>query len=404
MAELLTFAYDAQTDQGEPLSGTIQATDGDEARTKIEAMGLRLLDLAPAQTAVRKPRAIRGDDLIVFNQHLAQLTKAGMPIEQGLRLIAQDTRQGRLRNSINSVAEELERGTPLAQAFEAHRGQFPPLYGRLVDAGVRSNNLPAMLVNLGRHYELIHRLRAQLWQAVTYPAMVLFFLMLLTLLFGIVVAPQFDLFLKETEIPIPPFTRMLMWLGFKSPMIVVVIGALLASCFIFWFIARMAHFDQWFIQTFIVPLPMIGKLLKYSAVSRWCDALYLGVQAGLPLPEAVELAGDAVDWKSLRRDGRVLVENITQGNAVIVRGQENRPVLPLSVRTAISFAHDRQNLPDALHSLSTMYQQLAEMRLAALLAMCLPLSMLLVGGLIFFVILGLFMPLLKFISNLTSAI
>ena len=116
--------------------------------------------------------ALRGIDFITFNQQLAHLTSAGMPIERGLRLIAQDMRRGRVSSTIRQIADELDRGVPLAMAFQNHASRFPPAYGRLLEAGIRTNNLSAMLLNLGRHMETVARLRAAMWRAISYPLMV----------------------------------------------------------------------------------------------------------------------------------------------------------------------------------------------------------------------------------------
>ncbi len=87
-----------------------------------------------------------------------------MPIERGLRLIARDVRSKRLARTIEQVADQMESGKSLADAFGSHRKQFPPMYGQLVDMGVKSGRLSGILLNLGRHVELIRQLRAALWQ------------------------------------------------------------------------------------------------------------------------------------------------------------------------------------------------------------------------------------------------
>lgn len=387
--------------QGLPLTGTIQANDGDEARQKLTAMGLRLLELSSTQSPVAIPKPVRGNDLIVFNQHLAQLTQAGLPVEQSLRLIARDMSRGRLAASIEAVAEELDRGTPLAQAFEAHRGQFPSLYGKLVDAGVRASNLPGMLVNLGRHYELIHRLRATLWQTLTYPVIVFMFLMLFAAFASILVLPEFERMYRDFGTRLPALTQGILTLGHMTPVVLVMIGVLAIGSLVFWFLARLMLFDQWVVENWIVPLPLIGKLLKRNAISRWCDALSMGIDAGLPLPEAAELAGEAVGWASLRRDGREFAQSLTQGVPMQPGVDRRRWMLPVSVRTAITLAHERQNLPGTLRSLAGMYQQLAEMQLSALQAILAPVLMAVIGVIIFFTIAGLLLPMVKLFTNLT---
>src|SRR3954471_20462247 len=146
-------AYEAHSEGGYRVSGTIDAPDAETALLRLRSMRLRVNEVSPvvatngdaagpgAPGAGRRRRAVRGDDFIAFNQQLAHLAAAGLPIESGLRLIARDLRRGRLADTVKAVADDLDRGTPLGQAFDNHRARFPALYGRLLDAGVRSGNL-----------------------------------------------------------------------------------------------------------------------------------------------------------------------------------------------------------------------------------------------------------------------
>src|SRR6185503_174695 len=183
---LETFSYRAQTLEGQPLAGTIDAENVDLARSRLESLRLRVLEMAPARAAGSNGAApLRGVDFLTFNQQLAHLTSAGMPIERGLRLIAQDMRRGRVSSTIRQIADELDKGVPLAQAFAKHASRFPPAYGRLVEAGVRSNNLSGMLLNLGRHMETVARLRGGMWRAISYPLMVFIALCLVVTFIGV---------------------------------------------------------------------------------------------------------------------------------------------------------------------------------------------------------------------------
>ena len=153
---LATFIYEGRDSAGQILSGSIDAADAQAATQTLENMRVKLIRLAPAEQKPR-PKPLRTDDFLAFNQELAHLAAAGLPVEQGLRLIAQDMRSGRLASTVHEVVNELENGVPLGQAFDKYRGRFPTLYGRLIDAGVKANNLPGVLLNLGQHLELIER-------------------------------------------------------------------------------------------------------------------------------------------------------------------------------------------------------------------------------------------------------
>src|SRR2546429_172030 len=144
-----SFAYQASTADGRTIKGTIEAPDMAAARMQLVSLNLNVLSIA-AVTSARAGRRLSGEDFIAFNQQLAQLPRAGLPVERGLRLIADDLRKGRLADATRQIAADLESGEALPAAFEKRRAQFPPLYGRLIDAGIKANNLPAMLFNLGR--------------------------------------------------------------------------------------------------------------------------------------------------------------------------------------------------------------------------------------------------------------
>src|SRR5947209_3589155 len=93
-----SFAYRAQALDGQPFTGTIDAASADEARQRLEALRLRIIELAPSSSGSTAPAAaaMRGEDFLTFNQQLAYLAEAGMPMERGLRLIATDLRRGRI--------------------------------------------------------------------------------------------------------------------------------------------------------------------------------------------------------------------------------------------------------------------------------------------------------------------
>src|SRR3954449_1308583 len=98
-----TFAYQAQTYDGQPISGTIDAADLHDAARRLETLRLRVIRLDKTHAPAPRARALSEQDFTTFNQQLAQLTAAGMPIERGLRLVAEDMRSGRLAQAVRLV-------------------------------------------------------------------------------------------------------------------------------------------------------------------------------------------------------------------------------------------------------------------------------------------------------------
>lgn len=390
--QLGRFTYQAQTTHGRTFSGVLEAASADEAREMLRDMSLRVIEIERAEPA-RGAAPLTGGEFMAFNQQLAQLTAAGLPVEIGLRLIARDMRSGRLSESVRRVAADLEAGASLPDAFEKHRRLFPPLYGRLIDAGVRSNQLPAVLFNLGRHMELMQRLRGTLWRAASYPMMILLGVGFVLVFIGQVIVPQFEEIFMDFDTDMPPVTLLVFYVAKWVLPIAIGVAAAGVLWVLTWAALRAAGKSQAVLDYIVMPIPLIGTVLKRNLVARWCDALKLGVQSGLDLPASLALAGDAVASPLLKRDGEALIQTLEAG-----RGLDEHPrliVAPEAVPAAIHLASSRHDLPSLLDNLSQMYQQQAELRLATLQSTLAPVLLIVLAALIGTVVAALFLPLLK---------
>ncbi len=387
-----TFRYAAQTFDGQAMNGTIDAPSVDDASQQLKKLQLRVIEIN-AEPKPPRPKPLSKIDFAMFNQQLAHLSSAGLPVEQGLRLIAEDLDRGQLAQTVRSVADELERGTPMGEAFAKHEKQFPPLYGVLVAAGVQTGDLPGVLLNLGRHLELVARLRAALWRAAAYPIMVLGALLLVLIFLGHTVLPQFALIYKHWFVELPGLTKFLLAASYWTPLLIVIFLLAFIGLPIAWMLLRAAHLDRT-VADLALPLPIVGPVLRRELVARWCDALRLGVQAGLDLPNTIQLASNMIGSPALTRDTRVILQNVSSGQPIDDLRVRPR-VLPTTVLAVLQMAVDRSDLPSALDTLSTMYQQQAELRITAAQNLLTPLLVVLVGGVIAVVILGLFLPIIN---------
>ena len=395
---LRVFAYEAQTDDGQRVSGTMEAVDAEQAMNRLRTMRVRVLELNLTAPRPSPAKTLRGEDFIAFNEQLAQLAKAGLPLEQGLRLIATDIRGRRLKTTIEQLATELEKGTPLDQAFERYQDRFPPLYSRLIRAGVRSGDLSGMLLGLGRHLELIQRLRAMLWRTLSYPLFVLIAVGLLVSFLGIVVLPQYETIFRDFNLRLPGATEAVLALKHVAPALLVLIVAAVVLGPLLWGVLERLGYSTAIVERVLWQAPLIGPVFKANAVARWCDAVKLGVSAGMDLPGAIELAADATRSGRLWADGKEVIDVMSHGQPLV---SAKTRVLPATVPAAIQFASEAHDLPGTLSSLSEMYQRQAELRLSALPGIITPLMVLLIAVLIGFVIMALMLPLINLIQGMS---
>ncbi len=305
-----TFTYRAQTVNDRPVAGTIDAADYDAAHRLLEAMHLRVLEVAVVQ-APPPARAPRGQDFQAFNQQLAYLTQAGLPVEAGLRLIAREIRGRRMAKAIEEIATAAEAGRPLGEAFDAQRQAFPPLYGRLIDAGVRSGNLPGVLFNLGRHLEMVQRIQAVLWQNLAYPVVILIVMLLIMLGMGSFILPKFQPLFADFNTTLPGLTIAVMSFAQWLPWLLGVAVAALIVLPLLW--TSLKPLQPVIVDALLLRLPFLGAVLRAGRNARWCDALSLGIEAGLDLPQAMELATDVIGSPEVNRDAQRLLQVLKSG-------------------------------------------------------------------------------------------
>lgn len=397
---LRSFAYKAQGSDGAPLSGTIDATGVEQARRQIESLGLRITEMAPSERAPSAGRPLSNDDFIAFNRQLGYLTSAGLPMEGGLRLIADDMRSGRLATTIRAVAADLESGKSLTDVFERHRGRFPSAYGRLLEAGVRSSSLPGVLFNLARHLELMQRLRGMIWRTISYPLMVLGGLAILLIFLGIFVLPRFREIFFGFKVALPAVTQLLLSLSVIMPAALIAILALILLSPLIVLALRRMGWDGPAVDMFVLRMPLVGPIVQRSLIAGWCDALRIGVEAGLDLPSAIQLAGDTCSSPALRADGHLLDQALSEGKTAATFGRGR--VLPATVPAAINLGTANHDLPAALKGLCDLYHQQTEARLNTLPGILTPLLFLLLAGIVCIVMAGLVLPMVSLISAVSG--
>ncbi|MEJ2649078.1 MAG: type II secretion system F family protein [Sedimentisphaerales bacterium] len=193
---MATFQYNALTLDGRMMKGTIEAGSHDEANQLLKKMQLTVNSIDKAKTEKTKT-SIGRNEFLLFNQQLASITKAGIPLEKGLRELAHDVSSRSMRRLINDIASELEAGVSIEQAFEKRQKRFPPLYGKILKAGVETGRLSEMLTSLNRHLEIANQTRRIIFEAMSYPTII--FILAAVIITGMFtfIIPQFAVAIGE---------------------------------------------------------------------------------------------------------------------------------------------------------------------------------------------------------------
>ncbi|MEM6560670.1 MAG: type II secretion system F family protein [Planctomycetota bacterium] len=394
------FEYVAHDPAGRKLTGRIDADDGGGAEAALTELGLRVQSLAPTQTSTPTAKPITGDELAAFNEQLLHLTKAGLPLEQGLRLIADDMGAGSAA-TVRELADKLDAGKSPEDAVAELDGKLPPLYGKLIAAGTRSGDLPGVLLGLGQHLDLRARLRSAVWRALTYPVVLLVALLLVGGFITLVVMPQFQAVFDDFDVELPAITKLVLAVGEWFPVVlgvglVVLIGWPLVYGA---FLAR-GRGQVWVEQT-LMRVPLIGPVFRYGLVARWLNAAEVGVRGGLDLPAALQLADDAVGSPRLTRDSTLVRAAIERGGAPDDHAGHLR-TLPPAVPAAMTLAAEQADLPRTLQTLSDLYRRRAEQAVQRLPLVLLPILLGVISLVVGVLLIALLAPLVTLIQTVAG--
>ena len=392
------FRYQGMTPTGESMSGTLEADSPDRAQALLAAMQVKVYSLEPAPKEPPPTRLGRAEFLL-FNEQLAAITKAGLPLEKALRQVAGEVQSGRLRRAILELAAELEAGRPLEEAFARHQRSFPYLYGRIIQAGVRTGRLSDMLASLSRHLEMAGQTRRIVQDALTYPALILTLASIIVTGLLLYVVPTFRSAFEETvgvlgarQLAVPWNVAALFWMSDHVARLWILLGCLVGGLVALRLLLATSDAGRRWWERGVMAVPALGRLYHRTHLARLCDAMAILVGSGCDLPGALRLAGGASGSPNLVADCENLALAVEAGHFPDPR-EAGAPHVPALMIYSMRLGSQRNDLEASLYSLSDMYTRQARHLQANLQAVLLPVMIVLLGAVIAFVITALLAPL-----------
>ncbi len=397
---MATFEYSAMTASDRLMKGIIEAGSVQEATELLEQMRLKVNSLEKALPE-RPKTLIARTEFLLFNQQLASLTKAGIPLEKGLRELSKDVASRPMRKLIDSIAIDLEAGMSIERAFEKRKEHFPPLYGRMLKAGVETGRLSEMLTSLNRHIEITNQTRRIVFEATAYPAVVFVMGSVIMTFMMLFLIPKFEGILREMlgGNQLPALTQLVLSLSGHVLYFWLVIGCLVAGLVAVNTIFRSFPEGRRIREAIILHIPAFGALYHSTILSKMAEAMAMMVAAGCDMPTCLRLGPDATGSETLRKEGDIIAGQIEKGAGILDAGQFCR-VMPRFFLYSIQLGSQRNELQDNLRSLGDMYAQQVRSAQTRLQGLLLPVMIIIVGFFIMLCILAMFLPMIRIITTL----
>ncbi|MCE2882595.1 MAG: type II secretion system F family protein [Planctomycetaceae bacterium] len=427
-----TFAYDAVNNAGKKTSGTIEAASADEALKKIRAQGLfpsgvkeQKITGANAATAkktrdVKKKKkgggfniAIGGvstKKLTLFTRQLSTLQDAGLPLLRSIQILESQQRPSQLKTVLQGVAEEVESGTSLSEAMAKFPKAFDRLYTKMVAAGEVGGVLDVILQRLAEFMEKGQRLKRRILGALIYPAVVIFIAVAIVTGIMYFVIPKFQEIFEDFDVKLPELTLRLIsvsrWIAGTSTKDQVVPGAVWVMIspillYLFWVLIRKTNFGRAATDIIIIRIPVLGTLIRKTAIARFTRTLGTLINAGVPILEAILITRDTSGNYVFERALTKVHDSIREGETFAGPLREAK-VCDAIVVNMIDVGEETGDLDVMLMKIADNYDEEVDVAVASLLSLLEPFMVVVLGGIVLLIVLALFLPLVSMIESVSS--
>jgi type IV pilus assembly protein PilC len=395
-----TFAFRAVDALGAPVRGELEAGSQQAVVEQLRGRGLTVLDVTKQATGtlnvdIAMFRRVRARDLAVMTRQLSTMVTSGLTLLKALYVLEEQTEAPKLSSAIATVRRDVEAGRSLSDALASHPRVFSPLYVSMVRAGETGGFLESALLRVADQLESEESLRRQVRSAMVYPAAVISFALVVMFALIAFIVPVFAKIFKDQGAELPSLTRFTVALsdvlrGYPWAFIGGV--ALIVILFGRWKRTETGR-EQW--DRFRLRIPLrIGDIQKKVALARWSRTLASLVSAGVPMLEAIDVTG--------RTAGNVVVENAmasvrqsVQSGGTIAAALRREPVFPAMVSHMVSVGEETGALDQTLGKIADFYEDEVSAAVKALTSILEPAMIILVGGIVGFVVISMYLPMFK---------
>ena len=398
-----TFNYRALDHRGAKTSGHVSADSERLAREILRKRELTPLAISLAtrsrehgnKKGALSLRLFRSKvamlDLMMFTRQLATLMGSGMPLEQSLRLMTENTERRNLTGAIAQIRTMITEGFSLANALERASLVFPLDYIATIAAGEESGKLPQVLNRLADDLEQQTKARQSLSSALIYPVMLVIVCLVIVAVLMVSVVPRVTRVFEEQDQELPRLTTIMISISnFLTLYGIYMLWALALALLLFLLMMRREEF-RYKVHKWLIELPVMGYWIRIGNSIRWARSLGILLASGVPLLQALRLACNGVQNLHLRAQLRMVSDRVREGSS-LARALKDYQCMPQFLIQMVASGESSADLDAMLIRASDYYNQTLRMTIESALKIFEPMLILIMGGLVLMIVLSVLLP------------
>jgi type IV pilus assembly protein PilC len=395
------FSFKALDLAGVPTKGEIEAEDKQGVAAQLRGKGLIVLDIEEqipksANDIFDRFKKVDSQSLVIATRQLATMVSSGMSLLRTLYVIEEQTENEKLAEIWAEVRKDIEAGISLSDALGKHPDTFNQLYTAMVAAGETGGILDSTLLRVADQLEKDEALRRQVKSAMVYPSVIGGFSLIVLVALVAFLVPVFEKVFKDFGGKLPAITQVTVDLShFMTSKWYMCIGIAWATVYTFrkWKKSKKGH-EQW--DRLKLKFPMqIGDIVQKVCLARFSRTFSGLIAAGVPMLEAIEITG--------KTSGNIVIENamyevresVKKGGSLTAPMQNVPEAFPSMVVQMIGVGEETGALETMLAKVADFYEEQVEAAVKALTSILEPIMIILVGSIVGFIIIAMYMPMFK---------
>ena len=394
-----SFTYRARDEKGSMVTGTMDADNQRAVSAHLDSMGLfpisvsekKGMTLVSLDEFMTKLERVKADDIIFFTRQLRTVIKAGVPLISGLKALEEQTNNRKLKKTIKRVWQDLDRGKSFSDSLSGHTDVFSDLYVSMVKAGEVGGVLDEVLERLAQLLEFQMKTKEMFKSALRYPTMVVGAIVIAFFVLVTFVIPKMALLFKGSTMALPFPTRVMLWVNemVQAYGIYILGGIVGVSRAIF--IYTRSDQGKLVRDQLKLKIPLIGKIILKICMSRFAYVQENLIRAGVPIVTALDSVSRTVGNLVIAGKITEISQKIEKGKG-IAKPMKDSGIFPPLVLHLISTGEDTGSLEEMLREVSLHYDSEVSYSLARLSSWIEPILILVLGSMILFIALAVFLP------------
>jgi type IV pilus assembly protein PilC len=403
---MATYAFKAVDLAGIPSRGEIEADSKQAVTDQLRQRGLIVLDILEEKKALDvadlldRFKNVKSREVTIMTRQLSTMVSSGMSLLRAFYILEEQTEDKKLKEIIAQVRRDIEAGISLSDALDKHPKVFNQLYTAMTRTGEAAGILEDVLLRVAEQLEKADSLRRQVKAAMAYPMMIGIFSLGVLLALVAFLIPVFEKVFKEFGGDLPTITKFTVSLShLVTGQWYLLIGGTVALVFAFrkWMNSSWGR-PQW--DAFKLKIPaQIGGVIHKIALARWSRTFAGLVHAGVPILQAIQITGKTAGNTGLERAMEDVYESVKRGGT-IAEPLRQSGVFPTMVAHMVGVGEETGNLDGMLNKVADFYEDEVAAAVKALTSILEPVMIVMVGGIVGFIIISMYMPMFKVYENI----